>query len=98
MPVFPIGGQRPRERKRYGIYRTIEDTIINILKVFGLEVVRTGFKEIWQERDYDTLIAATCKIPGRISPGRSQAPHVVRPGDDTHGRKLSHGWTLIYTD
>ena len=36
------------------------------LKVFRLEAFRSGFKKAWQERDYDTIIAASRKIPETI--------------------------------
>ncbi len=36
------------------------------LKVFRIEVVRSGFKKAWQERDYATIIAVARKIPDKI--------------------------------
>ena len=36
------------------------------LKVFRLEAVRAGFKNAWQETDYETIIAVARKIPESI--------------------------------
>jgi len=36
------------------------------LKVFRLEAVRAGFKKAWQERDYQTIITVSNKIPENI--------------------------------
>ena len=39
------------------------------LRIFRIEAVRAGFKEAWQARDYDTIVAVANKIPNNVLEG-----------------------------
>ena len=39
------------------------------LRIFRIEAVRAGFKEAWQARDYDTIVAVAKKIPNNVLEG-----------------------------
>ena len=39
------------------------------LRIFRIEAVRAGFKEAWQARDYDTIVAVAKKIPSNVLDG-----------------------------
>ena len=58
--------EKLRERsllKEFEEYRTSKQ---KRLKIFRLEAVRAGFKKVWQERDYSTIISVAQKIPEKI--------------------------------
>jgi hypothetical protein len=48
--------------KEFELYKTEKKK----LKVFRLEAVRAGFKKAWQERDYQTIILVSEKIPQNV--------------------------------
>ena len=58
--------EKLRERallREFDVYRESKH---KRLKVFRLEAVRAGFKKVWQERDYPTIITVARKIPENV--------------------------------
>lgn len=50
----------------HGEFEEYRELMHKKLKVFRLEAVRAGFKRVWQERDYNTIISVAQKIPENI--------------------------------
>jgi len=62
-PTKEADVQKSREKallREFGEYRTTNQ---KKLKVFRLEVIRTGFRLAWQQNDYDAILGVAEKIP-----------------------------------
>jgi hypothetical protein len=62
-PTKEADVQKSREKallREFGEYRTTNQ---KKLKVFRLEVIRTGFRSAWQQNDYDAILGVAEKIP-----------------------------------
>ena len=55
--------ERLRERALLREFDDYRESKQRRMKVFRVEAVRVGFRKAWQERDYDTIIEVSRKIP-----------------------------------
>ncbi len=55
-----------RERDLIREFEEYRKATTRSLKVFRLEAIRAGFRKAWQERDYETIIAISQKIPEKV--------------------------------
>ena len=58
------------------------------LKIVRTEALRAGFKECWQEGDYDDHHPDGEASPRGGDPGRSSPPHVLRQRPDEERRMI----------